>query len=135
MHATTERIVDEAFAEERPALRPLPAIPYNAVLTVERRVSHEGMVSVGGNHYSVPETTRKRTVEVQNHVDEIRIFEDGICIARHPVLEGRNRRRVDPAHRKSPPPRSKQQRPQGVPQRSLAFYDAVGQRLASGGTR
>ena len=99
IHATTERIVDEAFAEEKPALKPLPAIPYSAVLTVERRVSHEGMVSVDGNYYSVPETTRKRIVEVQNHVDAIHIFEDGICIARHPVLEGRNCRRVDPAHR------------------------------------
>ena len=133
VHATTERVVDEAFAEEKPALRPLPDIPYSAVLTVERRVSHEGMVSVDGNYYSVPETTRKRIVEVQNHVDEIRIFEDGICIARHPVLEGRNRRRVDPTHRKAPPPRTLQQRPKGVPQRSLAFYDAVGQRLAAGG--
>ena len=133
VHATTERVVDEAFIEEQPTLKPLPAIPYSAVLTVERRVSHEGMVSVDGNHYSVPETTRKRTVEVQNHVDEIRIFEDGTCIARHPVLEGRNRRWVDPAHRKAPPPRPMQQRPKGVPQRSLAFYDAVGQRLAAGG--
>lgn len=133
VHATTERVVDEAFAEERPTLKPLPAIPYSAVLTVERRVSHEGMVAVDGNHYSVPETTRKRTVEVQNHVDEICIFEDGVCIARHPVLEGRNRRRVDPAHRKAPPPRPMQQRPRGVSQRSLAFYDAVGQRLAAGG--
>lgn len=133
VHATTERVVDEAFIEERPTLRPLPAIPYSAVLTVERRVSHEGMVAVDGNHYSVPETTRKRIVEVQNHVDEIRIFEDGTCIACHPVLEGRNRRRVDPAHRKAPPPRPMQHRPKGVPQRSLAFYDAVGQRLAAGG--
>ncbi len=135
VHATTERVVDEAFAEEKPALKPLPPIPYSAVLTVERRVSHDGMVSVDGNYYSVPDTTRKRTVEVQNHVDEIRIFEDGTCIARHPVLEGRNQRRVDPAHRKAPPPRTMAQRPMGVPQRSLAFYDAVGQRLAAGGAR
>ena len=135
VHATTERVVDEAFAEEKPALKPLPAIPYSAVLTVERRVSHEGMVSVDGNYYSVPETTRKRTVEVQNLVDEIRIFEDGACIAHHPVLEGRNRRRVDPTHRSAPPPRKTHEKLADVPQRSLAFYDAVGQRLAAGGTR
>lgn len=135
VHATTERVVDEAFAEEKPALKPLPAIPYSAVLTVERRVSHEGMVSVDGNYYSVPETTRKRTVEVQNLVDEIRIFEDGVCIAHHPVLERRNRRRVDPTHRNAPPPRKTQEKLADVPQRSLAFYDAVGQRLAAGGTR
>jgi hypothetical protein len=102
---------------------------------VERRVSHEGMVSVDGNDYSVPETTRKRIVEVQNHIDAIHIFEGGVCIARHPVLEGRNCRRVDPAHRKAPPPRPAQQRPAGVPQRPLAFYDAVGKRLAAGGAQ
>ena len=66
------------------------------MLTVEWRVSHEGMVWVDGNYYPVRETKRKRIVEVQNLVDEIRILEDGTCIARHPVLEGRNRRRVDP---------------------------------------
>ena len=46
VHATTLRVVDEAFAQERSSLKPLPAIPCNAVPTVERRVSHEGMVSV-----------------------------------------------------------------------------------------
>ncbi|WP_196492309.1 transposase, partial [Erythrobacter donghaensis] len=63
LHATTQRIVSEHFAEEQPALTALPAAPYNAVLTIERRVSHEGMVSVGGNLYSVPDATRKRVVE------------------------------------------------------------------------
>ncbi|UUP20089.1 hypothetical protein NTH_04604 (plasmid) [Nitratireductor thuwali] len=132
IHATTGRVVDEAFAEELPHLKPLPAVPYSAVLTVERRVSHEGMVSVDGNHYSVPDTTRKRVVEVQNLTSEIRIFEDGALIAAHPVLEGRNRRRVDPAHRKTVPPQRPVPQATGVPRRSLAFYDAVGRRLAEG---
>jgi hypothetical protein len=93
VHATTRRVVDEAFIEELPNLRPLPAIPYNAVLTVERRVSKDGMVSIGGNLYSVPDTTRRRTLEVQHHATELRIFEDGELIARHPVLEGKALRR------------------------------------------
>lgn len=54
VHATTRRVVDEAFAEEVPSLTPLPLIPYSAVLTVERRVSKDGMISIGGNFYSVP---------------------------------------------------------------------------------
>jgi len=133
VHATTRRVVNEAFAEERPSLTGLPAIPYNAVLTVERRVSHEGMVSVDGNYYSVPDTTRKRVVEVQNHTHEVRIFEEGVLIAAHPVLEGKNQRRVDPAHRKTPPARRPVPQAAGVPQRPLSFYDAVGKRLATGG--
>ena len=44
VHATTRRVVAEHFAEERPALITHPAGPYSAVLTVERRVSREGMV-------------------------------------------------------------------------------------------
>jgi transposase len=130
-HATTGRVVEEHFQEEKPALIPHPALPYSAVLTVERRVSHEGMVSVGGNLYSVPDATRRRVVEVQSHPKEVRIFEDGRLIAVHPLLEGRNRRRVDPAHRKPPPRVEQSQAPStGVHLRSLAFYDAVGRRLA-----
>ena len=102
VHATTGRIVDQAFAEEQCHLIPLPAHPYDAVLTVERRVSRDGMVSVGGNLYSVPDAARKRVLEVQRHPAEVRIFEDRTLIARHPILEGRNRRRVDPGHRRPP---------------------------------
>ena len=133
VHATTRRVVDAAFADEQPSLKPLPAIPYSAVLTVERRVSKEGMISVGGNFYSVPDTTRRRTLEVQHHTEELRIFEDGQLIARHPVLEGKARRRIDPAHRKAPPRRpAPPPSSQGL-RRPLDFYDAVGRRLAAAG--
>jgi hypothetical protein len=78
-------------AEEQSVLKELPALPYSAVLTVERRVSHEGMISVDGNYYSVPDTTRRRTLVVQNRTQDIRLFEDGIEIARHPVPEGKKK--------------------------------------------
>lgn len=39
VHATTQRIVDAHFAEERPQLLALPARPYEAVLTVDLRIS------------------------------------------------------------------------------------------------
>ena len=97
MHATTQRVVNEAFAEEKPHLKMLPLAPFRSLLKLERRVSHEGMVSVGGNLYSVPDATRKRIVEVHTLADEVRIFEDGGLIAAHPVLEGRHQRRVAPA--------------------------------------
>lgn len=116
-------------------MKPLPAVPYSAVPTVERRVSKDGMISVGGNYYSVPDTARHRTLEVQHHATELRIFEEGQLIARHPVLEGKARRRVDPAHRKAPPPRPPlPPSPQRL-RRPLDFYDAVGRRLAAEGSR
>lgn len=142
-HATTGRIVNEAFAEERHHLRSLPLAPFRAVLKLERRISHEGMVSVGGNFYSVPDATRRRAVEVHALADEIRIFEDGLLIASHPVIEGRNQRRVEPGHRRSLD--RGRSRPAGaeaiilhgsgdkVTQRPLAFYEAIGRVMAQEG--
>ena len=137
VHATTRRVVNEAFAEEK--LQPLPPVPFCAVLKLERRVSHEGMVSVGGNLYSVPDATRKRVVEVHTLADEIRIFEAGRLVAAHPVLDGRHQRRVAPGHRKMPTPRipgesgasSIGRAGDVVARRSLDFYAAVARRLAA----
>ncbi|CAK7261977.1 MULTISPECIES: IS21 family transposase [unclassified Shinella] len=141
VHATTLRVVSKAFAEERPHLRPLPLAPFRAVLKLERRISREGMVSVGGNAYSVPDATRSRLVEVHSLANELRIFENGTLIAVHPVLEGRKQRRVHPDHRKGMATIQRswskgdsavtlQGAGDKVMQRSLAFYDAVGKAMA-----
>ncbi len=143
VHATTKRVVNEAFAEELPALRPLPSAPYRAVLKLERRLSHEGMVSVGGNLYSVPDTARRRVLEVHCCVDEIRVFEDGVLIASHAPVPGRGETRIDPAHRRpSQRPRRAGDETQVVvrgagdvvARRSLDFYDALGRVLAVKGS-
>jgi transposase len=83
VHATTQRAVNEAFADEKPFLKSLPLAPYRTVLKLERRVSHEGMVSIGGNLYSVPDTTRRRILDVHVFADQIRIFESGTLVASH----------------------------------------------------
>jgi hypothetical protein len=57
------------------------------------------MVSVAGNLYSVPDTTRRRIRDIHVFADEIRIFEDAILVAVHAPLEGRDKTHVDPAHR------------------------------------
>jgi transposase len=140
-HGTTQRIVAEAFAAEQAELQPLPAHPLDALLKLERRVSHDGLVSIGGNYYSVPDRTR-RVVEVHQLPDTIRILDEGRLVALHPVLEGRRQYRVDPAHRQGGAARTAR-RPaheaimlgrigERVTPRSLAFYQAVGERLASG---
>jgi hypothetical protein len=91
----------------------------------------------------VPDTARRRVVDVHVFADEVRIFEAGVLIASHTPLDGRDQRRLDPAHRKLLPPLL---RPPGkggfivirragdhVARRSLAFYEAVGRRLAGQG--
>lgn len=146
VHATIRRVIVEAFAEERPHLKTLPLAPYRTVLKLERRITRDGMVSVGGNLYSVPDTTRRRVVEVQCLAEEILILEDGEVVAVHPVLEGKNRRRVAPGHRR--PGRVPDHRPGGddpvvVPERTgdrvarrpLEVYEAVATGLARQGAR
>lgn len=141
VHGTTQRIIAEAFAAEQLDLQSLPAQPYDAVLKLERRVSHDGMVSVGGNYYSVPDRTR-RVVEIQQLPDRIRILDMGEIIAEHAVLEGRRQSRIDPAHRTGNNVARRTGRGQDViavgrigervPVRSLAVYQAIGAQLAQG---
>ncbi len=146
LHATTQRVVNEAFVEERLALKPLPLAPYRTVLKLERRVSHEGLVSVAGNLYSVPDATRRRILDVHVFADEICIIEDGVVVARHVPLDGRNQKHVDPEHRKLTSLSRARHTARDqiivgragdrVARRSLDFYDAVGRRLADrGGVR
>ena len=146
-HGTTGRVVGEAFAAEQASLQPLPAIPFTAVLRVERRVSRDGMVSVDGNEYSVPDSCRRRIVEVHITAQEIRILEAGALIAVHPVLPGRRQRRVAPGHRNRPAPaNARHERQDGrwsvverpgdhVRRRPLDVYDQVAGALARGERR
>ena len=98
------------------------------------------MVSVDGNLYSVPDTTRKRQVEVQRSATEIRIIEQGQCVARHPRLTGRGQRRLAPGHRQprklvpiapSPVLPGYLTRPgETVAARDLSVYQRIGQAKA-----
>jgi hypothetical protein len=74
--------------------------------------------------------------------DELRIYEGDRLVAVHPVLEGRGQRRIAADHRQLPPPANSATPRHGAPpagrpgetvaRRPLAFYDAVGRRLAAG---
>ncbi|MDE3022756.1 MAG: IS21 family transposase, partial [Pseudomonadota bacterium] len=143
VHGTTNRMVLKAFAQEQSTLQPLPAGAYQATLKLERRISHDGMVSVEGNLYSVPDSTRRRVVEVHILPDEIHILEENRLVATHPVLEGHRQRSLLPGHRQAytktlriraePDPAGFLQDSGGrVVRRSLAFYAAIAQYLAKG---
>lgn len=142
IHGTTQRVVAEAFAAEQPELQTLPEHRFDAVLKLERRVSHDGFVAMGGNYYSVPDRTR-RVVEVQQLPGLIRILDLGNIVAEHPVLEGRKQYRIDRSHRTGG--NGSRHRAgiaaettigsigNHVPLRSLAIYQAIGSQLAIGG--
>lgn len=139
-HGTTGRIVMEHFHDEQPRLQPLPTTRFDLVLRLERRVSREGCVSVGGNYYSVPDGTRKRVLEIECTAELIRIFEGGTLIATHPRMDGRRGRSVLAGHRSSRPIAPSERSsavvlPPGhaVAQRPLAVYELIGQQM--GGQR
>jgi transposase len=141
IHGTTQRVVAEAFAAEQPELQTLPEHRFDAVLKLERRVSHDGFVAIGGNYYSVPDRTR-RVVEVQQLPDLVRILDLGNIVAEHPVLEGRRQYRIDRRHRTGGGTRPRTgvaaemtigRIGDHVPLRSLAVYQAIGSQLATGG--
>ena len=115
--------------------------PFDVLLKHERRVSHDGLVSIGGNTYSVPDRTR-RIVEVHQLPDQIRILDQGRLVAVHPVLEGRRQSRVDPEHRQGMGAKTSRTASETavlgrmgdrVARRSLDFYQAVADRLAAAG--
>jgi len=127
VHGTTGRIVAQHLAEERP---------------IERRVSHEGMVSVGGNLYSVPDGTRRRVLEVETTATQVRIHEDQRLIAVHALLHGRRQRSLLPGHRQARRTATPKRTSSGatvvrapghsVARRALDIYEAVAQRLGAG---
>ena len=124
-------------------MKALPAMPYGAVVKLERRASHEGMVSVRGN-YSVPDTTSRRSFDVHVLAEEIRISKTVPSSRSTPLWKG-GARSGSILYRK--PVGSCRHGPRGEPpivtragdrvvRRSLDFYAAVGRRLGGlGGVR
>ena len=139
VHGTTDRVVAEHFAQERAKLQRLPPVRFDAVLSVQRRISHDGCVSVGGNLYSVPDGTRKRIVDVETTPNQVRILDQGRLIAVHVLLHGRRQRSLLPGHRMARRdfPREaggvKLAAGHSVARRPLGVYELVAQQL--GGAR
>jgi hypothetical protein len=139
-HGSTGRVVAEHFKVERASLKPLPAGRFDAVLRTERRVSHEGMVSVGGNLYSVSDGTVKRVLEVETTADRVRIHDGHRLVAVHALLHGRRQRSLLPGHRQPrrssalpamPTPPVVTPAGHSVARRALEVYAAVAERLGA----
>jgi transposase len=141
VHGTTGRVVSEHFKEERFSLLPLPAGAFNDVLCMERRVTRDGMVSVDGNLYSIPDGKRLKQVQVERTATELRILDGTQVIAIHPLLLGRGQRQLIKGHRR----RDKQHAVPAahkpacvemdggeISRRDLSVYEHTGKRLASG---
>lgn len=74
IHGTTKRQVAAMFAEEKPALSPLPLTPFRYYRYGERRVHLDGCVEVEGAYYSTPPGWIGRTVQVQWDEQLVRVL-------------------------------------------------------------
>jgi transposase len=84
-----EATVGEAWAQERPLLRPLPAEPFDASETATPRVDAKSLVTVRQNRYSVPVALAGLRVSARVGAREITISHAGREVARHERLHGR----------------------------------------------
>ena len=75
IHGTTKRQVAAMFAEERPALLPLPLEPFRYYQYGERTVHLDGCVEVEAAYYGAPPGWIGRHVQVQWNTTHVRILD------------------------------------------------------------
>jgi transposase len=95
IHGTTKRQVAAMFAEEKPALQPLPLEPFRYYQYGERTVHLDGCVEVEAAYYSVPPGWIGRMVQVQWDNLHVRLLDPrtGQLLREH-LREARGRRRI-----------------------------------------
>jgi transposase len=105
IHGTTKRQVAVMFAEEKPALQPLPAEPFRCYQYGERTVHLDGCVEVAASYYSAPPGWIGRSVNVQWDERHVRLLDPntGQLLREHLRQErGRHRIQDEDRSRKTP---------------------------------
>ena len=104
IHGTTKRQVSVMFAEEKPALQPLPIEPFRYYQYGERSVHLDGCVEVEAAYYGAPPGWISRRVRVQWDGIHVRLLDPktGQLLREH-LRQERGRHRIQEADR---PPRT-----------------------------
>ena len=110
IHGTTKRQVAIMFAEERPALLPLPIEPFRYYQYGERTVHLDGCVEVEAAYYGAPPGWIGRRVQVQWNGLHVRLIDPltGHLLREH-LRQQRGRHRIEDADRPRRTPLSTQQ--------------------------
>ena len=105
IHGTTKRQVAAMFAEERPALQPLPLEPFRYYRYGERTVHLDGCVEVEAAYYSAPPGWISRRVQVQWDAQRVRLLDPktGQLLREH-LRQTRGRHRIKDEDRPSKTP-------------------------------
>src|SRR5271167_228543 len=110
IHGTTKRQVAAMFAEERPALLPLPLEPFRYYQYGERTVHLDGCVEVEAAYYGAPPGWIGRHVQVQWNATHVRLLNPitGQLLREH-LRQERGRHRIQDGDRPRRTPLSTQQ--------------------------
>lgn len=105
IHGTTKRQVAAMFAEEQPALLPLPIEPFRYYKYGERTVHLDGCVEVEAAYYGAPPGWIGRKVQVQFNDSHVRLInpKDGQLLREH-LRQARGRRRIEEQDKPSQTP-------------------------------
>lgn len=111
VHRTTGRVPEEAWAEERPLLIPLPEARPLYFDEETREVGLDTVLSIRGTAYTVPAALAGQTVVVRLHADRFEVVDPRTgeaAMAREYVPESQKGRLViDPAHHAALAPRKR----------------------------
>lgn len=99
LHAATQQRPIDRFQQERPHLRPLPAIRFDTDEVVPAIVTPQARVRYDGNRYSVPPTLVRKPVTLRANATEVWIIDGGREVSRHPRSYERGRLIVHPEDR------------------------------------
>jgi transposase len=106
IHGTTKRQVAAMFAEEKPALLPLPIEPFRYYQYGKRTVNLDGCVEVDAAYYSAPPGWIGRQVQVQWDLRQVRVLhlQTGELLREHmPQVRGKHRIPDEDRHKRTPP--------------------------------
>jgi transposase len=105
IHGTTKRQVAAMFAEERPALGPLPLEPFRYYRYGARTVHLDGCVEVEAAYYSAPPGWIGKPVNVQWDMLRVRLLDPKThLLLREHVRQQRGRHRIQPGDNPKHPP-------------------------------
>ena len=105
IHGTTKRQVSAMFAEEKPALLPLPLEPFRYYQYGERTVHLDGCVEIEAAYYGAPPGWIGRRVQVQWNASHVRLLDPltGQLLREHlPQQRGRHRIKDEDRSQRTP---------------------------------
>lgn len=83
VHGTTRKQPIELFKTEKPALRPLPTMPYDVATVRPVRASNRFRIPLDSNRYSVPSEYAGAHLTLKAYPDRLCFYHDNKVIAQH----------------------------------------------------